>query len=143
VTLLFHLKRRDFQELAAVRLNEARILLHRGCWDGAYYIGGYAAECALKACIAKLTERHSFPNKKKTDGSYTHDLMALMKTAELDDKLKAAEKGQPDFAANWRAVRNWTVDSRYERHSQTDAEALLDALLDRRSGVIRWLKQHW
>jgi HEPN domain-containing protein len=43
------LNRRDFQELALVRLNEAKVLLDAGHFDGAYYLAGYAVECALKA----------------------------------------------------------------------------------------------
>ena len=50
------LKRRDLRELALLRLKEAQVLLANGCWSGAYYLAGYAVECALKACIAKGTE---------------------------------------------------------------------------------------
>jgi hypothetical protein len=57
------MKRKDFQELAAVRLKEARVLLRAGCYEGAYYLAGYAVECALKACISKQTERHEFPDR--------------------------------------------------------------------------------
>ena len=71
------LKRRDFQELARIRLKEARLLLRAGCWEGAYYLGGYAVECLLKAFIARKTERHDFPDKERTNQSYTHDLEKL------------------------------------------------------------------
>jgi len=47
--------RRDLQALSRIRLTEAKALLRLGHYDGAYYLAGYAAECALKACIAKLT----------------------------------------------------------------------------------------
>jgi len=47
--------RADFQELAQIRLRDAEVLLENGRFDGAYYIAGYSVECALKACIAKLT----------------------------------------------------------------------------------------
>ena len=53
-------------------------------------MSGYVVECALKACIAKLTKRHDFPDLKATDGSYTHDMTKLLKTAKLDDQKKAA-----------------------------------------------------
>ena len=45
--------------------------------DGAYYLAGYAIECALKACIAKATRRYDFPDRKKVDASHTHDLREL------------------------------------------------------------------
>ena len=50
------LTRSDFQQLADVRAAEAAALLAAGRWDGAYYLAGYAVECALKACVAKLTK---------------------------------------------------------------------------------------
>jgi HEPN domain-containing protein len=59
------LKRRDLRELALLRLKEAQVLFANGCWSGAYYLAGYAVECALKACIAKGTERHEFPDLKR------------------------------------------------------------------------------
>ena len=53
--------RKDFQELSRVRLKEATALLRLGLFDGAYYLAGYSVECALKACIAKGTQRFEFP----------------------------------------------------------------------------------
>jgi hypothetical protein len=47
--------------------------------DGAYYLAGYAVECALKACIAKETKRYEFPDKKRVDSSYSHNLDLLVK----------------------------------------------------------------
>ena len=43
--------RKDLQELSKVRLKEATALLKLGLFDGAYYLAGYAVECALKACV--------------------------------------------------------------------------------------------
>jgi hypothetical protein len=31
--------------------------------EGAYYLAEYAIECAFKACIAKRTQQHDFPEK--------------------------------------------------------------------------------
>jgi len=50
------MNRNDFQQLADVRIDEAVVLLDQGKYDGAYYLAGYAVECSLKACIAKLTD---------------------------------------------------------------------------------------
>lgn len=47
------MNRSDFQDLAQIRLAEAAALLQAERFDGAYYLAGYAVECALKACIAK------------------------------------------------------------------------------------------
>ena len=58
------MNRKDFQRLSALRLKEAKALL--GYFHGAYYLTGYAAECALKACIAKRTQKYNFPDKHRT-----------------------------------------------------------------------------
>ena len=47
------LSRKELQALSGIRLREARALARLGMNDGAYYLAGYAVECALKACIAK------------------------------------------------------------------------------------------
>ena len=78
--------RRDLQELSKVRLKEARALMKLGLYDGAYYLAGYAVECALKACIAKDTRRHQFPDKKRVDLSHSHDLLQLIRVAGLEDE---------------------------------------------------------
>jgi hypothetical protein len=44
--------RATFQQLAELRLAEARALHAEGLYSGAYYLAGYAIECALKAKIA-------------------------------------------------------------------------------------------
>ena len=41
--------RADFQELATVRLAEAKALLDGEMWDGAYYLAGYAVEVGLNS----------------------------------------------------------------------------------------------
>jgi HEPN domain len=70
--------RRGLQELSRVRLKEATALLHIGLFDGAYYLAGYAVECALKACIAKETQRGEFPDKDRVISSHTHKLLNLV-----------------------------------------------------------------
>jgi hypothetical protein len=55
--------RTQLQQLAEERVRDAEALLNAGQWSGAYYLAGYAVEFALKACIAKLTNQHDFPDK--------------------------------------------------------------------------------
>ena len=50
------MNRRDLQELTRIRAVEAGTLLDQGMYDGAYYLSGYAVECALKACISTLLD---------------------------------------------------------------------------------------
>lgn len=106
--------RRDLRELALIRLNEARTLLRNGHYDGAYYLSGYVIECALKARIAKQTERHQFPDKKHADASHTHRLEDLLKVAQLSDAHREEVGGNLIFEANWNLVKDWSEQSRTE-----------------------------
>jgi HEPN domain-containing protein len=137
------LKRRDFQDLAAVRLKEAKVLLRAGCHEGAYYLGGYVVECALKGCIAKRTERHEFPDKKRVLKAYTHDLQELIGLAGVEPNSKEPEKASRELNDNWAIVRDWSEESRYERISMVEAENLVQAVGDPEHGVLQWLKRFW
>jgi HEPN domain-containing protein len=135
--------RRDFQDLSRVRLKEARALLRLRLYDGAYYLAGYAVECALKSCIAKRTVRHEFPDKKRVDSSYSHDLWSLLKVAGLEGAFDERARGDLDFLRNWKVVESWSEQSRYTITQETLAQELLMAITDRRHGILSWLKLYW
>ena len=111
--------------------------------DGAYYLAGYAVECALKACIARGTQRYDFPEKKSVDASYTHNLKDLIKVANLEPKRLEEAKTDPVFRNNWDLVQEWSEHSRYRRHGSEMAGALVKAIGDRKHGVIAWIKRYW
>jgi HEPN domain-containing protein len=80
--------RDEFRELARIRLIEAKVLLDSGHYDGAYYLCGYAVECALKASIARKTSRHDFPPKPNlVRDMYTHNVRDLVFQAGLRETL--------------------------------------------------------
>lgn len=135
--------RRDLQALANVRLKEARALLRAGLSDGAYYLAGYTVECALKACIAKGTQRHDFPEKKKVEASHSHNLGELIRVAGLEEARLEQASRSSEFRANWDVVKSWSEQSRYRRHSPDTAHGLLNAIGNRRHGVISWIRLHW
>jgi HEPN domain-containing protein len=76
-------RRADFKRLAELRLREAKVLLAKRYYAGAYYLAGYAVECALKACIAQRTRRYDFPDRKRGQDSHTHNLSQLVGVAQL------------------------------------------------------------
>jgi hypothetical protein len=88
----------ELESLAAIRIKEAEILLIADCYQGAYYLAGYALECTLKACIAKQVKEFDFPDKKLANDSYTHKLADLVITAGLKQKLTEQERGVAIFA---------------------------------------------
>ena len=106
-------------------------------------------ECALKACIAKRTREHDFPEKKQVNDSHTHDLGKLLDLAGLSDLLKSDVAGHVDLELDWGTVRDWSEQSRYElfigdpRGGLVEAELLIDAVESEKGGVLRWIRQSW
>jgi len=134
--------RKDFQRLAAMRAREARALVRNGNENGAYYLGGFAVECALKACIAKKTNRYDFPaDRKYATKVYTHDLSELLKLGGLDGHLDLAMKSDALLAANWGVVKSWDVGSRYELTGLNGSD--MTAAVGAKNGVLKWIKQYW
>ncbi|HEX9198822.1 MAG TPA: DNA-binding protein [Acidobacteriaceae bacterium] len=137
------MNRNDLQRLAGTRIREAKTLFRAAEYSGAYYLAGYAIECALKACIAKGVKRYDFPEKGLADKVFTHDLPTLLKHSRLNVELEATCKANPDFATCWDAVIKWSETSRYTVWTRNQAEELLDAILRRKDGVMPWIKQRW
>lgn len=136
------MNRLEFQGLAIERLDDAKALVAAGRYSGAYYVAGYAVECALKACISKRTNQDDFPPQTK-NGYYTHEINALRKAAGLDGDFYREAKGDKEFEDYWSVVINWTAETRYEQRDQTAAVDLLTAIEDPQHGVLQWLKKNW
>jgi len=137
------MNRKEWQKIAKIRLEEAETLLASGHYSGAYYLCGYAIECALKACIAKQTKRYDFPDKNLANDSWTHDLAKLVKLAGLDNSLKQEIHNDRIFDTNWSSAKDWKEESRYQTHSKKDAYDLYNAISNNFHGVMKWIKQHW
>jgi HEPN domain-containing protein len=138
------MNRKGLQAIAKLRIKEAKVLLDNSCFQGAYYLAGYAVECALKACIAKQTRQHDFPDRKIVNDSYTHDLEKLLNVSGLKIHHQSQMASDPIFASNWAVVKDWSEETRYNQ-AITDIEAkdLYAAITQQKHGVLRWLKQWW
>ena len=137
------LTRADLQELARLRIAEARLLLDGKSYAGAYYLTGLAVECALKACIARSSEQYDFPELKRVQDSWNHDLTKLLGTAGLNEEYAKKSRNAPQFEANWRTVKDWKVDSRYERRSEKEAWDIYNASTEAVDGVMPWIEERW
>ena len=137
------MNRNDLQRLSRIRLKEAKALLRSENFSGAYYLAGYSLECALKSCIAKSVRKYDFPDKPLAVQSYTHDLQTLLKITELDSALSAGFAADDMLAANWSTAKSWTEAARYEIHTRSTAQAMIDAVGNPRHGVLPWIKRHW
>lgn len=138
------MNRQDFQALASVRLEEAKALLDAGHPAGAYYLAGYAIECALKACIASKTREHDFPPDPETARQiYSHRLPVLLVRAGLDGQLsREAPEGSP-LDRHWATVLRWKEDIRYRPIDAGQARTLYNAIADPQNGVLGWLQRNW
>lgn len=138
------MNRTDFQKLANLRVKDAKVLLDNGCYEGAYYLLGYAIECALKACIAKNTRRYDFPEKEFANKVFTHKLPSLLESAGLKPTIDAEQRINSNLITNWAIVKDWNETFRYE-HSVAESLArdMYSAVVSRRNGVLPWLKKRW
>lgn len=136
------MNRRDLQELSKLRLKEAQALFELGMYDGAYYLAGYAVECALKACIAKKTMRSEFPDKKRAELSFTHSLKDLVRVAGLEDARSQKVGLDRAFRDKWQVAAAWTEQSRYRKNDRRAAQELLEAVSNR-DGVVSWIRRYW
>jgi HEPN domain-containing protein len=138
------LNRKLLQTLAESRLEEGRILLAHNQWTGAYYLTGLAVECALKACLARAVKEHDYPDKKFVNGMYQHDLQSLIGLdALLLADLQAVMARDSKLEANWKTVKDWDDEKRYDIVDEQEAKGLYDATADTSSGVMPWIKGRW
>jgi len=138
------MNKQELERLTHIRISEAASLLAASQFNGAYYLAGYALECALKACIAKKVNQYDFPNKKLAEDSYSHDLTKLVGVSGLKQELLQKEKSDQAFAVNWAVAKDWSEQARYDSNiGQAKANDLYSAITDNNNGVLSWLKTYW
>lgn len=138
------MNRADLQRLAKIRVREAKVLLDNQCYQGAYYLLGYAVECAFKACIARQTKRYDFPDRKFVNDIYTHDLNKLLSVSGLEPEHRKESRKNPNFELNWTIVKDWSEQSRYATGvTRAKARNFRTAVVSRRSGILPWLQKWW
>ena len=138
------MNRYDLQVLAKIRVKEAKVLLDNKCFEGAYYLLGYAIECALKACIAKQTKRFDFPDKRLVSDSYTHNIERLLEISGLKVHHEKEIQENLNFAVNWAIVKDWSEQYRYINNiTELKAKDIYSAVTARKNGVLTWIKKLW
>lgn len=138
------MNRIELQSLASIRRKEAKRLLDHGHYAGAYYLIGYAVECAIKACIAKGTRRHDFPDKHLAMKVFTHNLEDLMRLSGVGTAFEADLKANPALLLNWTIVKDWNERARYKATvSDVDARDLYSACTRHKTGVLTWVRKKW
>lgn len=129
------LKHRDhWKRLAKIRIDDAGVLYEHNRYDAAYYLAGYAVECALTARIIRRLEGY-FPPKQNL---YTHDLGKLHEAAGLQALFEKRATKDKSFRASWRTLKDWSEESRYDTHDRRAAKEMLESA----SEVVRCLKKY-
>lgn len=119
-------------------------LLKAGYYQGAFYLAGYAVECALKACIAKQVRKFDFPDKKFANDVFTHDLKRLVSLAGLDTILASERSLNPTLDRYWSQVLDWNESFRYDPGiTETQARSLCKACHGDRNSVLSWIRRRW
>ena len=138
------MNRTDLQLLADTRVADAQVLFHASRWAAAYYLLGYAVECAIKACIAKQFRQDEVPEKRSVEQFYTHKLEQLLQHDSVKAAFQAKAAADRVFRVNWNTVKDWDPVVRY-KHSMAEIKArdMLSAVTDSISGVLPWLKTQW
>jgi HEPN domain-containing protein len=141
--------RKQLQNVAKARLKDAKALLGRKRWAGAYYLSGYAIECGLKACLLRyLGESDAVFGEsgylKKLADCWTHDLVKLVNLAGLDAEFGTARRANPALEAHWGVVKDWMETSRYaDERPEAEARAMFEAVSEKPDGVFQWIPSRW
>ena len=71
-----------------------------------------------------------FYDKDLAKKIFTHALSVLANHARLSAVIEQSGRADPDFEANWAQVSLWDEESRYETHTQREAEEMIQAVQD-------------
>jgi len=128
-----------------MRVEDAKALLEKGRWACAYYVAGYAVECALKSCVLRYVSESGiiFEDPKFLGGCRTHDLADLVKLANLQAAFGSARGANPNLELRWGITSDWTEESRYQTKTQPEAEQLYEAITNDPDGVQQWIRTVW
>jgi HEPN domain-containing protein len=140
--------RRNLQHIAEERLADAKALLGRKRWSGAYYLCGYSVECGLKACLLRYLGESAavFGDQKYLRNlaeCWTHDLGKLVTLAGLETDFGAARGANPRLGTYWGVTKDWNESSRYKEKTEAEARALYRAVTHNPDGVFRWIQSRW
>jgi hypothetical protein len=66
-----------------------------------------------------------------------------VRVANLDFELKLLLNNDPDFSNRRSTVKDWTEETRYQKHNRQKAIDIYEAITEPNHGVLQWLQQHW
>lgn len=137
--------RKEFQELARLRLREAEHLYKEGFYDGCVYLCGYVVEFGLKARICRVLRLERYPDEGRFSELFKkHDFVLLRRLAVLEQD-RGLSKGT-SLGTNWLIATEWNAEQRYTpagTANRKKASDVLSAISDKPNGVLTWLAKKW
>ncbi len=143
------------QKLAHQRLADAAVLVATDQPDTAFYLAGYAIECALKAAVCRTLDQDDFYQSDRTNKGNryvqdrvfrefkTHNYSDLLVLSGLSTKFERAclDDLQIDSAWSFIEQTRWSEQSRYELGTKTIdiASAFTNAV----ELIVLWISKHW
>lgn len=107
---------KTLRTIARGRVKDAEALFQAKRYSGAFYMVGYAVECALKARITRTLKWDGFPQTgkefEKKKSLQVHDFDALMQFTGCWSRI------QTNALAEWSTVKKWSVEHRYKPLSE-------------------------
>jgi len=89
------ISQRELRSIARARLRDAQVLLAARRFDGAYYLGGYAVEVALKARMYRTLNWSGFP-----DAGREFQGLQSLKTPDLEILLRLSGLNRPNHRSS-------------------------------------------
>lgn len=134
----------NLKALALERLREAECLIEKGHVGGAYYIGGYAIELALKAAICKklgveMFEKDEVP-RHIAKSFMIHDLSDLVILAGIAIEIENQCRVDNAFHISWSMVSDWSEQRRYELACEVEKAKIFVFSI---KIVMKWLQKNW
>ncbi|MBI1900866.1 MAG: hypothetical protein HYS13_07115 [Planctomycetia bacterium] len=135
----------ELRQMAVERILDAAALLAGDRWSFAYYVAGYAVECALNSCVlARMIHTGGvFKDKRFAEQCFTHDFVQLVRLAGLQQELNARLAAGGAFPAFWGTALQWRETSRYETKTEAETKSLYEAIINDPDGVLRWTRSYW
>jgi hypothetical protein len=136
----------ELKKLSNTRLKEVKVLYRNRLYDGARYLSGYIIETALKARICKILDA-DYPETGDISKVFlTHNFDNLVRLGGLKKTLDNELATNANFKANWALATGWKETYRYRpigTSSQSDVQDIIDALENKKDGVLTWIKKRW
>lgn len=134
--------KRQFQQLAEMHAEDARMLLGAHRHTNAVHLAGVALECSLKALICDHFLDGVLPDRKIVDRAHSHQLDDLMGLSGIKGPLQVRLGQDADFEVRWSLVRAWSISTRYETISRPEATEFVSAAVGE-EGMLAWIKTFW